>query len=135
MFETDGERNRGISVIKSRGMKHSNQIREFLLTDMGVKILDVYLGAGAGVLMGSARAAQETREGEQMLASDQENQRKKRMLERKLRSLRAKMDLLHSEFETEEEEFELLVKQDLTRSRDQEQGRGEMARTRNADAS
>jgi circadian clock protein KaiC len=135
MFETDGERNRGISVIKSRGMKHSNQIREFLLTDQGVKILDVYLGAGAGVLMGSARAAQETREGEQMLASDQENQRKKRMLERKLRSLRAKMDLLHSEFETEEEEFELLVKQDLTRSRDQEQGRGEMARTRNADAS
>ena len=135
MFETDGERNRGISVIKSRGMKHSNQIREYLLTDQGVKILDVYLGAGAGVLMGSARAAQETREGEQMLPSDQENQRKKRMLERKLRSLRAKMDLLHSEFETEEEEFELLVKQDLTRSRDQEQGRGEMARTRNADAS
>jgi circadian clock protein KaiC len=135
MFETDGERNRGISVIKSRGMKHSNQIREFLLTDQGVKILDVYLGAGAGVLMGSARAAQETREGEQMLAFDQENQRKKRMLERKLRSLRAKMDLLHSEFETEDEEFELLVKQDLTRSRDQEQGRGEMARTRNADAS
>jgi hypothetical protein len=85
--------------------------------------------------MGSARAAQETREGEQMLASDQENQRKKRMLERKLRSLRAKMELLHSEFETEEEELELLVKEDLTRSRDQEQGRGEMARTRNADAS
>jgi circadian clock protein KaiC len=124
MFENDSERNRGISVIKSRGMKHSNQIREYLLTDRGVRILDVYLGAGAGLLMGSARAAQETREGEQMLASDQENQRKKRMLERKLRSLRAKMELLHSEFETEEEELELLVKEDLTRSRDQEQGRG-----------
>ena len=135
IFETDGERNRGISVIKSRGMKHSNQIREFLLTDQGVKILDVYLGAGAGLLMGSARAAQETREGEQMQASDLENVRKKRMLERKLRSLRAKMDLLHSEFETEEEELELLFKEDITRSRDQEQGRGDMARTRNADAS
>ena len=62
MFETDNERNRGISVIKSRGMKHSNQIREYLLTDTGVQILDVYLGAGAGLLMGSARAAQEARE-------------------------------------------------------------------------
>jgi len=135
MFETDGERNRGISVIKSRGMKHSNQIREYLLTDTGVQILDVYLGARAGLLMGSARAAQEAREGEQMLASDLENQRKKRMLERKVRSLKANMDLLHSDLESEEEELELLVKEDITRSRDQEQGRGEMARSRNADAS
>ena len=86
-------------------------------------------------MMGSARAAQEARESEQTHASDLENERKKRMLERKLRSLRAKMDLLHSEVETEEEELELLVKEDITHSRDQEQGRGEMARTRNADAS
>ncbi len=48
MFETDSERNRGISVIKSRGMKHSNQIREYLLTDTGVQILDVYLGQEPG---------------------------------------------------------------------------------------
>ena len=135
MFETDGERNRGISVIKSRGMKHSNQIREYLLTDRGVRILDVYLGAGAGLLMGSARAAQEAREGEKMLVSDPENERKKRMLERKLRSLKAKMDLLHSEFETEEEELELLVKEDETRSQDLELSREERARTRNSDAS
>jgi len=122
-------------VIKSRGMKHSNQIREYLLTDRGVRILDVHLGAGAGLLMGSARAAQEAREGEKMLASDPENERKKRMLERKLRSLKAKMDLLHSEFGTEEEEFELLVKEDETRSQDLELSREERARTRNSDAS
>jgi circadian clock protein KaiC len=135
MFETDGERNRGISVIKSRGMKHSNQIREYLLTDTGVQILDVYLGAGSGLLMGSARASQEARESEQMQASDLKNERKKRVLERKLLSLRAKMDLLHSELESEEEELKLLVKEDITRSRDKEQSREEMARTRNADAS
>ena len=135
MFETDGERNRGISVIKSRGMKHSNQIREYLLTDTGMQILDVYLGKQGGLLMGSARAAQEAREGEQMLASDLENQRKKRMLERKVRSLKANMDLLHSELESEEEDLELLVKEDEKRSQEQEQGREEMARTRNADAS
>jgi len=135
MFEIDGERNRGISVIKSRGMKHSNQIREYLLTDRGVRILDVYLGARAGLLMGSARAAQEAREGELMLASDPENERKKRMLERKLLSLKANMDLLHSELESEEAELELLVKEDKKRSQELAQNRGEMARTRNADAS
>ena len=135
MFETDSERNRGISVIKSRGMKHSNQIREYLLTDTGVQILDVYLGKQGGLLMGSARAAQEAREGEQMVASDLENERKKRMLERKLLSLKANMDLLHSELESEEEELELLVKEDEKRSRELEQSREEMARTRNADAS
>ena len=135
MFETDSERNRCISVIKSRGMKHSNQIREFLLTDMGVQILDAYLGAGAGFLMGSARAAQEAIESENTHASDLENERKKRILKRKLRSLKAKMDLLNSEFESEEEELELLVKEDKKRSQELEQGREEMARTRNADAS
>ena len=135
MFETDGERNRGISVIKSRGMKHSNQIREYLLTDQGVQILDVYLGARAGLLMGSARAAQEARESEQMQASDLENERKKRMLERKVRSMKANMDLLHSDLESEEEELELLVKEDEKHSRELEQSREEMARTRNADAS
>ena len=85
--------------------------------------------------MGSARAAQEAREGELMLASDPENERKKRMLERKLLSLKANMDLLHSELESEEAELELLVKEDKKRSQELAQNRGEMARTRNADAS
>ena len=61
-FENNNERNRGISVIKSRGMPHSNQIREYLLTDHGVEIQDVYLGPSGGLLMGSSRAAQEAKE-------------------------------------------------------------------------
>ncbi len=135
MFETDSERNRGISVIKSRGMRHSNQIREYSLTDQGVKIMDVYLGKQGGLLMGSARISQEAREDELMSASDLENERKKRALERKLRSLKAKMDLLNFEFETEEEELKLLVKEEEKHSWDLAQSRGEMARTRDADAS
>jgi circadian clock protein KaiC len=134
MFETDSERNRGISVIKSRGMRHSNQIREYLLTDQCVKIMDVYLGKQGGLLMGSARATQEAREDELMSASDLENERKKGELERKLRTLKAKMDLLNFEFETEEEELKLLAKEEEKRSRDLAQSRGEMARTRDADA-
>ena len=60
-LELGGERNRVINVLKSRGMAHSNQLREFLLTDRGVELQDVYLGA-EGVLTGSARQAQEARE-------------------------------------------------------------------------
>ena len=60
-IEVGGERNRALYVLKSRGMDHSNQIREFLLTDHGLRLLDVYLGP-EGVLTGSARLSQEGRE-------------------------------------------------------------------------
>ena len=60
-IELGGERNRAMYVLKSRGMAHSNQIREFLLTDRGIELQDVYLGP-EGVLTGSARQAQEARE-------------------------------------------------------------------------
>ncbi|MGN6638613.1 MAG: circadian clock protein KaiC, partial [Mucilaginibacter sp.] len=43
-IESNGERNRGLYVIKSRGMKHSNQVREFVITDSGLDLVDVYLG-------------------------------------------------------------------------------------------
>ncbi|MDL5503213.1 MAG: ATPase domain-containing protein, partial [Candidatus Methanoperedens sp.] len=60
-IEIGGERNRGLYILKSRGMSHSNQIREFLLTDKGIDLVDVYLGP-SGVLTGSARAAVEMQE-------------------------------------------------------------------------
>ena len=60
-IESSGERNRGIMILKSRGMAHSNQVREFLLTDNGIMLEDVYLGP-AGVLTGAARTAQEAKE-------------------------------------------------------------------------
>src|SRR5205085_565588 len=60
-IELNGERNLGLYVLKSRGMPHSNQIREFLLSDNGIKLVNVYVGAG-GVLTGSARKAQEAQE-------------------------------------------------------------------------
>jgi circadian clock protein KaiC len=55
-IEFNGERNRGLYVMKSRGMKHSNQVREFVITDKGLNLIEVYLGPG-GVLTGSARQA------------------------------------------------------------------------------
>lgn len=60
-IEANGERNRGLYVIKSRGMPHSNQIREFVLSDTGINLTNVYVGSG-GVLTGTARYLQESRE-------------------------------------------------------------------------
>jgi len=70
-FESGGERNRGLHVLKSRGMAHSNQVREFLLTDHGVELRDVYVGA-AGVLTGSARLTQEAQEKAALIVRDRE---------------------------------------------------------------
>jgi circadian clock protein KaiC len=70
-FENDSERNRGVYVIKSRGMEHSNQIREYLVTDNGIEIQDVYLGPSGGLLMGSSRAAQEAKEMAEAITSKQ----------------------------------------------------------------
>ncbi|MHC5748988.1 MAG: circadian clock protein KaiC, partial [Nostoc sp.] len=57
--ENNGERNRLLQLLKSRGMGHSNQVREFRLTDLGIDLVDVYLGQNQ-VLAGTARAAQES---------------------------------------------------------------------------
>jgi circadian clock protein KaiC len=77
-FETSSERNRVISIIKSRGMMHSNQIHESLLTDQGVEIMDVYLGQEGGLLMGTDRAAQESKDRTEMQVQKHEIDRRKR---------------------------------------------------------
>ena len=76
-IELSGERNRAMYVLKSRGMAHSNQIREFLLTDHGIELADVYLGP-EGVLTGTARKAQEAKETAQALARELEIEAKRR---------------------------------------------------------
>jgi circadian clock protein KaiC len=87
-IESAGERNRGLYVLKSRGMKHSNQIREFLITPDGIRLEDVYAGP-EGVLTGSMRAAQEAREAAAALALQQEVDAKQREVDR----LRAALEL------------------------------------------
>ena len=81
-LEMNGERNRGLYILKSRGMPHSNQIREFTLTNHGAQLREVYAGV-AGVLTGTARVAQEARERAETLAQQQEIERKQRELESK----------------------------------------------------
>ncbi|MDF1560138.1 MAG: circadian clock protein KaiC [Bacteroidales bacterium] len=102
-IELNGERNRGMYVLKSRGMANSNQIREFILTDNGVKLRDVYVGA-SGVLTGSARIAQEAHENAGLLRQKQDIERKRRELERKRKVMEARVAALHAEFKSQESE-------------------------------
>ncbi|HYG56156.1 MAG TPA: circadian clock protein KaiC [Burkholderiales bacterium] len=89
-IELGGERNRGLYVLKSRGMKHSNQIREFVITPQGIELLDVYVGPD-GVLTGSMRAAQEAREEADLRVRRHELEVKQLELERLRAALDARM--------------------------------------------
>lgn len=132
-FENDNERNRGVSVIKSRGMAHSNQIREYLLTDHGVEIQNVYLGPSGGLLMGSSRASQEAKEMAEAVAKSQNTARKKRELESKLKALDAQITALSSDFEMQKEELNKLTSDDELRSKIIAKDKSEIARIRKAD--
>jgi circadian clock protein KaiC len=133
-IEQGGERNRAVYVMKSRGMSHSNQVREFLLTDHGVQLIDVYVGP-AGVLAGSARLKQEFLERNEATAVRQESARKESDLERKRRALQNQIADLQDEIRGAElESHELEVQRTRKRSSAAED-RISMGKIRKADAS
>ncbi|VVB63072.1 Circadian clock protein kinase KaiC [uncultured archaeon] len=134
MFENGSERNRGISVVKSRGMAHSNQIREYLITDQGIKLSDVYLGPAGGLLMGSSRAAQAAKDEADSIMKQQEIERKRREKENKLRQLDAQIAALLSEFELEEKELNNTVREEELKREAADLGLTEMAHLRKSDS-
>ena len=131
-IELGGERNRGLYILKSRGMSHSNQIREFTLTDHGVELLDVYVGPD-GVLTGSARIAKEAKEKEEKLLRQQEIERKQLDLERRRRSMLAKVAELQDEFEAEKKETLQAITIEEERIKSFQQQQVNLARSRKAD--
>ena len=132
-FESDGERNRGIMILKSRGMAHSNQVREFLLTDHGIALEDVYLGP-SGVLTGSARAAQEAKERMAEAEAAGEVERKRREIERKRVLAEAQIAALRAGMEADEEELQKIAQQEENREKAVTAQRRKMAARRGADA-
>lgn len=106
--ESNGERNRLIYVLKSRGIAHSNQVREFLLTAEGIQLLDVYLGA-EGVLTGTARIVQEAKDKAAALARQQKIEQKQHEIERKRLLMEAQVKAIESQFEIEKKEIERLI--------------------------
>ncbi|HEY6510663.1 MAG TPA: circadian clock protein KaiC [Burkholderiaceae bacterium] len=113
-IELGGERNRGLYVLKSRGMPHSNQIREFVIRSHGLDLLDVYRGPG-GVLTGSMRLEQEAREQSDLVARQRTREARARDRERQRALLEARIDALRSEFEADEREASLLEREDSGR--------------------
>ncbi|HEX5605522.1 MAG TPA: circadian clock protein KaiC [Candidatus Binatia bacterium] len=128
-IEHNGERNRGLFILKARGIAHSNQIREFILTDHGVELKDVYVGT-EGVLTGSARAAQEAREKAATQLRREATERKKRELERKRRALDAQIVALRTQFETEAEELQKEIALETTREQALQLDRLQMSQLR-----
>ncbi len=110
-IEFNGERNRGMYIMKSRGMKHSNQVREFIITDKGIDLVDVYLGPD-GILTGSAREAQKLLEQTELALRNSAISLKDREIARKRKVLAAKIASLQAEFESEEEELNKIYLQE-----------------------
>jgi circadian clock protein KaiC len=103
-IELNGERNRGLYIIKSRGMKHSNQVREFIITNDGLRLEDVYLGS-EGILTGSAREAHKLQKQTEAILKNHALGRKDKEIERKAKELQARIATLNFEFESIKEEL------------------------------
>lgn len=103
-IENAGERSRGLYVLKSRGMAHSNQVREFLITSQGVSLVQPYLGPD-GVLTGTARVIQEQRDATAEREREVERLRVSRLLDRKHALLEQRIAELRAEFAAEEVEL------------------------------
>jgi circadian clock protein KaiC len=133
-LESGAERNRVLHLLKSRGMAHSNQVREFLLTSRGVELRDVYLGPSGALLTGSARVVLEAQEQAQALVHEQEASGRTRALERKRVALEAQIASLRAEFGVEEAELKREIAQGDACTATLAGDRVEMGRQRQDDA-
>jgi circadian clock protein KaiC len=131
-LEGNGEHNRVLSVLKSRGMAHSNQVREFLLTDRGIELADVYVGPH-GVLTGSARSAQEAQEQSDAVVEQKDLQQRRDNLERERQSVEARVAALWREFNDESEAVDQMLSRGATGREEGAEQRLEQGRLRSSD--
>jgi circadian clock protein KaiC len=131
-IELGGERNRAIYVLKSRGMAHSNQIREFLITPKGVQLEDVYVGP-EGVLTGSMRLAQEARGKAAARQRIRDATSKKRSVASRRKALEAQIAALRAEIEEQQESLRRFSSGETENELDLSEQRKQMARSRKAD--
>jgi circadian clock protein KaiC len=129
-IESSSERNRGIYVLKSRGMAHSNQIREFIITSAGIKLVDAYVGSAGNLLTGSARVRQEALDREGAAGHDQDERRMLAALDRRRRSVERQIEALKAELADEELEARLVLGEVDVRKKNVEVSRDAMAVSR-----
>ncbi|MBN1834309.1 MAG: circadian clock protein KaiC [Spirochaetales bacterium] len=133
-IQSGAERNRILYLLKSRGMAHSNQIREFLLTDSGVELRDVYVGPSGDLLTGSALLDQKAREQADTVVEEQEAEARKRELQDKRRAMVAQIAALRAAFDIERIKARTVLEQDEKRATVLTEDRVQMAEQRRADA-
>ena len=129
--DADGERTRTLYVIKARGMSHSNQVREFIVTSDGIDLLDAYVGP-AGVLTGTARVVQEAEERAAELRRRQNIERRKRDVVRRREAIERQIAELHARLDAEADEEGVLLAEDETRATTSEGERQAVASRRSA---
>ncbi len=130
--ESNGERNRLLFVLKSRGTAHSNQVREFLLTDHGVELADVYVGPG-GVMTGSGRVMQQARERSDQLEREEQLMRRKRELKAHVAQGQAQLAVLQEELAAQQAELEQIASREARLAADAKATRAALAAQRRAD--
>lgn len=130
--EGNAERNRVLNLLKSRGMAHSNQVREFILGNEGIRLSDVYVGPG-GVLTGAARLTQEAEANAAALIRVQELEARKQAIRRRRKTLEAKIAALRAEYEGELEDLEAAIEQERKRQEILAENRETMAHHRKSD--
>lgn len=131
-LESSGERNRGLYIIKSRGMAHSNQVREFVLSSDGVSLVDVYVGP-AGLLTGAARLAQESIDRQEEKEHAEDIERRKREFEVRKLSVEAQVAGILAELSAQEKELKKTIEEAEERKRGLDRQRADIARQRHAD--
>ena len=131
-IESNGERNRGLYILKARGIAHSNQVREFVLTDHGIELIDAYIGS-EGVLMGSARSSQLVRENVAEADRRLATELKERELRRKQELYEAQLLALKGQYETERDAILRELEEARQREKVVADQRLEIARLRHAD--
>ncbi len=130
--EGNGERNRLLQVVKSRGMGHSNQMREFQLTDAGIELFDVYLGQNQ-VLTGTARVAQETIDQQLRLQRQQQRIQQQRELEKQQKVIQDQIATLQLQLEASSIELKYLLQEGDRYEMERVQTEQTIARLRQAD--
>ncbi len=133
-LEARGERNRGLYVLKSRGMAHSNQVREFILSDEGIQLRDVYIGV-SGVLTGSSRDNQEAKDLAEALDCQQQIEMRQRDIERKKLAIEAQILALNTQFDSEKDDLTRLINKEKLRNDTLLLDRLAMAKLKQADKS
>jgi circadian clock protein KaiC len=130
--ESNGERNRLMFVIKSRGSAHSNQVREFVLTSNGAELVDVYVGPH-GVLTGSARVEQMAHDRADRVSADDEGQRRRQALTVRSAAIEAQIAALQAELDADTAEYERADAASAARRESDVAARESQARSRTTD--